>query len=421
MVDINNGVITHYELVESALNNYFERLGTVEIGSEEIDVQDSLDRILYEDIVAQQDLPTFDRALVDGYAIDSHDVGRADDKTPAILKIIGEVNVGDVSNFSIARKEAVKISTGAMLPTNADSIVFQEDTLAEGDMLKVFRSVVVGENVAKKGEDITTGSTFIRKQRKIRPQDIGGLVCLGFRKIKVYRKPVISVIPTGNELVQLGVIPQLGQLVESNSYVLKGQIEQLGGISKIKPIVKDDLEMIKNSIIAALEDSDIVLVSGGSSVGSKDYTLESIKSIENSEIVAHGIAMRPGRQTLLAFVNGKPVIGLPGHPVSNITSFLIFVRPILIQLLENYKSFWQKKKDDVKIDAVLAKDVESPNGREDYVRVRLRLLENGKITAYPYAGKSSYISTLVRAHGMIKLPIDCTKLYEGDRVEVLLF
>jgi molybdopterin molybdotransferase len=165
----------------------------------------------------------------------------------------------------------------------------------------------------------------------------------------------------------------------------------------------------------------MVLISGGSSIGSKDYTLEAIKGIKNFKIIAQGIAMRPGKQTLLAIIDGKPVIGLPGHPVSSVTAFHVFVRPVIKHITGNPRSFWQEKKGTVKIDAILAKDVESMQDMADYVRVRLKLLDNGKITAYPYAGKSSFISTLVKAHGIIKLVPDCTKLYEGDRVEVVLF
>ncbi|MFH0703182.1 MAG: gephyrin-like molybdotransferase Glp [bacterium] len=421
MVDINNEAMITYESVESALKKYMKEIEGKTLGYEEINIEDSLGRILYDDVIAQYDLPAFSRALIDGYAVNSHDVILADSQNPVTLKIIAEAQVGYVDELIISEKEAVKISTGAMLPKNADSIVMLENTISEGNQVKVFKSVIVGENIAQKGEDISIGELFIRKKRKIRAQDIGGIICLGFRKIRVFKMPAVAVIPTGNELIPINVTPKLGQLPESNTYVLKGLVEQLGGISKIQPIVKDNPDMVRESICKALESSDIILISGGSSIGSKDYTLEAIKSIKNSKIIAHGIAMRPGKQTLLAFIDGKLVIGLPGHPVSCITSFLVFVKPVLIQLAGNPRSFWQERKDNIKIDAILAKDVESPKDREDYVRVRLKLLDNGKITAYPYAGKSSFISTLVKSHGLIKLAPDCSKLYEGDRVKVILF
>ena len=279
----------------------------------------------------------------------------------------------------------------------------------------------MSENIAKKGEDITKGEIFIRKKRKIRPQDIGGILGLGYRKVRVYKQPIVSVIPTGSELVSIDESPKPGQLIETNSHVLKGLIRQLCGVSIIRPIVKDNIDTLKESICNSLKDSDVVIISGGSSFGTKDYTLDAIKSIPNSKIIAHGVAMRPVKHTLLAFIDGKPVIGLPGYPVSSVTSFLTFAKPVLVQLAGNPRSFWQERKDNVKLDAILARDVESPKGIEDYVRVRLKLLDNGKITAYPYAGKSSFLSTLVKAHGIIKLTPDCTKLYEGDRVQVSLF
>ena len=418
---INNEIITGYESVETALKKYLEPLGTKTLEAEEINVQDSLGRILYEDIISQYDMPAFDKSLVDGYAVNSDDVALADSDNSCILKVIGEINVGESSKLSLSKKEAVKVSTGAMLPENADSVIMLEDSLSREGEVKILKSVSSGENVARKAEDISANELFIRKQRKLRPQDIGGIISLGFKKVKVFRKPVVSVIPTGDEFVSSNNSIDSTQLPETNSFVLKGLIDQLGGISKIQPIVKDNLDMIRESIIEALKDSDVIVVSGGSSLGTKDYTLKAINSIEGSRIVTHGIAMRPGKQTLLAFIGDKPVIGLPGHPASSVTAFLVFVKPVLIQLSGNPRSFWQEKKDNIKIDAVLARDVESPKDREDYIRVRLKLLENGKITAYPYAGKSSFISTLVKSHGMIKLASDCSKLYEGDRVEVILF
>lgn len=416
-----NNKLTDYDTVGTTLKHYMEAIGTKTTEPEEINVEDSLSRILYDDILTKQDLPGFNKALVDGYAVKSTDIALADFDSPVILKIIGEIHVENNESLKISKNQTVKVSTGTIIPENADAVVLPENTLIEGNSIKVLKSIVMGGNIVKKGEDMTSGEIFIRKKRKIRPMDIGGLIGIGYKKIRVYKKPVVSIIPTGSELVSIDITPKPDQIISSNGYVLKGIIEQLGGIGIIQPIVKDNLDLVRESIIKSLAESDIVIVSGGSSIGTKDYTLRAVQSIPDSKIISHGVTMRPGKHILLALINNKPVIGLPGHPVSSATSFLIFVKPIITQFAGNPRSFWQEIKDNIKINAILAKDVESPKGMEDYVRVRLKLLDNGKITAYPYAGKSSFLSTLVKAHGIIKLPSDCSKLYEGDRIEVLLF
>ncbi len=407
--------------VNTALENYLKEVTKIEHDSEIINVEDSLSRILYEDIVAKYDLPAHDKALIDGYAVNARDIAEADANNPVTLKIIGEAGVEDDKNFVISKKETVKVSKGTLIPENADSVIMPEDTLTEKNKVKIFANVISGFHVAKKGEDIKTGDIFILKQRKIRPQDIGGIIGLGYRQIKVFKKPIVTIIPTGNELVPMDVEPARTQIIASNGYVLKGFIEQLGGIGKIASIVKDNLNSVKKAIIKALEVSDMVLIAGGSAIGTKDYTLRAIQDIEGATIIAHNIAMKPGGYVLLATINGKPVIGLPGHPVSNLTSFHVFAKPVLRKISGDPRSFWQITKDTPKLEAVLTKNIKSPKEKEDYVRVRLKELDCGKISAYPFTGRSSFLSTLVKSHGIIKIPADCAALYEGDVVDVFLF
>ena len=407
--------------VDLALDNYLKESSQFILESETINVEDSLARILYEDILVKYDLPAVDKTLIDGYAVNSKDIAEADTNTPVTLKLIGEANVGDTNTFTVSAKEAVKVSKGAIMPENTNSVVMPEDTLTEGKKVKVFASVVTGCQVAKKAEDSKAGDVFILKQRKIRPQDIGGIIGLGYRQIKVFKKPVITIIPTGNELVPIDIEPDPTQITSSNSYVLRGFVEQLGGIGKIASIVKDELKLLKKAVSKALEVSNMVIISGGCSTGTKDYTLRAIQEIEGSKILAHSVAMKPGGHVLLAIVNGKPVIGLPGHPVSSLTSFHVFAKPVLRKLSGDPRSFWQITKDTPSIEAILTKNIKSPEGKEDYVRVRLKELGDGKTSAYPFTGRSSFLSTLVKSHGIIKICADCTALYEGDVVDVLLF
>jgi len=407
--------------VNLALENYLNEISGISLEPEIINVEDSLSRIIYDDIVVNNDLPLHDKALIDGYAVRAVDIADADADNPVMLKIIGEANVEDYNLYDISAKEAVKVSKGALIPENADAVVMPEDTIAEKTNLKVFSSVLSGFQVAKQGEDVKSDDILILKQRKLRPQDIGGIIGLGYRQVKVFKKPVVSLIPTGNELVPIDIEPAKTQVIASNGYVLKASIEQLGGIGKITSIVKDNLNAVKKAILKAVEISDVVLISGGSSSGTKDYTLRAVQDIEGSKIIAHNIAMKPGGHILLATVKGKPVIGLPGHPVSNMTSFHVFAKPVIRKISGDPRSFWQIIKDTPKIEAVLTKKITSPEGKEDYVRVRLKDLDDGRITAYPFTGRSSFLSTMVRSHGIIKIPADCLALYEGDVVDVFLF
>lgn len=407
--------------VDLALENYLKAVSQVELDSEIINVEDSLSRILYEDIIIKNDLPSVDKALIDGYAVNSRDIAEADANNPLTLKIIGEANLGDPNTFTVSENETVKVSKGAVMPENTDAVVMPEDTLTKGKKVQVFTNVITGFQVAKKAEDVRAGDVFILKQRKIRPQDIGGIIGLGYRQIKVFKKPAITIIPTGDELVSIDTEPEASQIISSNPYVLKGFVDQLGGLGKIAAITMDDLKQIQKAVLKALEISDMVIVSGGCSTGTKDYTLKAIKGINGAKILAHSVAMKPGGHLLLATVNGKPVIGLPGHPVSSLTSFHVFVKPVLRKLSGDPRSFWQITKDTPTIEAILTKNIKSPEGKEDYVRVRLKELDGNKISAYPFTGRSSFLSTLVKSHGIIKIPADCTALYEGDVVDVMLF
>ncbi len=405
--------------VDSALEDYLNVFPEENLKSEYVDVEDSLSRILYEDILIKKDYPPLDRAIIDGYALKSSDISHTSAIKPVKLQLISDTT-GEARSV-LGEKQAIKISKGDFLPANADTVIPSLDGTEENGFVKILKSSSPGNCIAGRGEDLRSGEIFIRKNRKLRPQDIGGILGIGYRQVKVFKKPVVTIIPTGNELVPIDVEPGIDQIISSNGYVLKGFVEQLGAIARISAIVRDDLNQVKNAISKALEVSDMVLVSGGCSSGDRDYTLKAIKELKDAKMIAHEVAMRPGSQILLAIVDNKPVIGLPGHPVSSMTSFHVFGKPVLRKLAGTPRSFWQDKKDTIKLDAFLAKKIASPEGKEDYVRVRLLENEEGKITAYPYTGKSSFLSTLVKSHGIIKIPAECTGLYEGDRVEVLLF
>lgn len=407
--------------VETTLQAYLEAIPDDCLEYEVINIEDALSRILYEDIFAKADLPPFDRAIVDGYAIKASDIAYATQTSPVSLKLAGEINIAAKERINLKSKETIKISKGDFLPINTNAVIPAEETKCIGNSVQFFQGVIPDSHVANQGEDLRANELFIRKKRKLRPQDIGGIIGIGHRQVKVYKKPDVTIIPTGAELVPIDVEPDEYQIIASNGYVLKGLIEQSGGNAKICNIVKDDLTKLKACISKAINESDMVLISGGSSHGSGDHTHKAIESFKNSKIISHGVSMRPGGHVLLAMVNNKPVIGLPGHTVSNMTTFYVFGKPVLRKLAGTPRSFWQERKDTIKLDAMLAKNVSSPEGKDDYVKVRLLEEEDGKIKAFPYTGKSSFLSTLVKSHGFIKIPADCTGLYEGDYVEVTIF
>jgi molybdopterin molybdotransferase len=284
------------------------------------------------------------------------------------------------------------------------------------DMIEVLRAVAPFENVIQRGDDVRRGEVVLMKGRRLRPQDIGALAGLGMTKVVVFRKPVVSIIATGDEIVPAGSTPGPGQVRDINSYTLAGLIAEHGGIPVRKGIISDRSDDIGAVIGQSLRDSDIVLVGGGTSAGTKDMTARIINDAGRPGVLFHGASLKPGKPVIGGIVSGKPIFGLPGHPAAIFVCFDLFIRP----LLDRWGGAEERLRVSVEVTAAMAKSVASAAGREDHVRVALEE-RDGILVAVPVLGKSGLITTLVKADGIVVIPPAKLGVDEGETVRVRLF
>lgn len=376
------------------------------------------DRVLAADVVAPADVPEFDRACMDGYAVRAQDTFGASPGSPAWLTISGEVAMGQAAAQPLGPGQVQRLATGGMLPPGADAVVMVEYTQELGDQtLEVYRSVAPLENVVQRGEDVKAGTVLLTAGTRLRPQDVGLLAALGVAEVAVRRRPQVAILATGDEIVPITAAPRPGQMRDANSYALAAQIKAYGGEPQLVGIIPDRLAAWISSIDAVLPTADLILLSGGSSVGTRDLAVAAIKSFADAEILVHGVAISPGKPTILATIGGKPLFGLPGHPVSAMVVMDVLVQPLVARLLGQAgpEPPWRRT-----VPARLSRNLASPPGREEFIRVRLR--QDGEtLWADPVLGKSGLISTMVTADGLIRIPLHIEGLEQGETVPVWLF
>ncbi|OQW99258.1 MAG: molybdopterin molybdenumtransferase MoeA [Desulfobacteraceae bacterium A6] len=371
-------------------------------------------RILAEEIVADIDLPGFSRSTMDGYAVRASSTFGASEENPAYLNVVGSIAMGESPSFSVEQGETARISTGGMLPKGADSVVMIEHTeILDENTIEAYKSTAPGQNVIEKGEDFAEGNIILRAGQKIRPQETGLLAAFGKEKVKVFKKPVIGIISTGDEVVPVSETPRPGQIRDINTYSLSGQVIEAGGIPLTFGIVQDDYKNLLACCMEALSESDMVLISGGSSVGTRDYTIEILSDLPDSEIIVHGISISPGKPTILSRSGKKPLWGLPGHVVSAMIVFAAVVKPFI----EKISGFSSEQKNRFTLSARLSRNVSSAQGRTDYIRVRLTEKE-GVLWAEPILGKSGLINTMIKADGLIEIGKNVEGLEKGAEVRV---
>ncbi len=385
------------------------------VETENIFLMESRGRILALDIDADIDLPDFMRSTMDGYAVCASSTFGASEANPAYLTVKGSVSMGESPAFSIGIGEAAKISTGGMLPNGADSVVMIEHTEAiDKTTIEAYKSVAPGQNILEKGEDMHKGQTLVPAGKPLRAQEIGLLAAFGVKKVTVYKKPVVGIISTGDEVVSIKDTPAPGQIRDINMYTLSGLVEKAGAVPIPYGIVRDDFDDLYEKCTAALAQSDMVLISGGSSVGTRDFTIEVLSALPASEILVHGISISPGKPTILARSGDQAVWGLPGQVTSTMVVFEIVVRPFV----EHIGGLSFEHKRHFNPVARLNRNISSTQGRTDYIRVKL-IEKNGILWAEPILGKSGLINTMVKADGLIEIGIDTEGLDEGARVEVI--
>lgn len=378
---------------------------------------DAVGRVLAEDVVASIEVPSFTRSTVDGYAVRASDTFGASEGLPAILPIAGEVKMGKPAG-SLPAGSAVEIPTGGMLPEGADAVVMVEYTEALGDgSVAVYSPVAPGDNVIVRGEDFQPGGVIVPAGRKLRPMDVAAIAAVGVARVTVFRKLSVFVLSTGDELRPPGEVPGDGEIFDINGLALCGMIHN----EMMKPvfggIVRDDPQRIRETLKKGLESCDAAVVSGGTSAGPADVIASVIDELGEPGVLVHGLAMRPGKPTVIGVVSGKPVLGLAGHPASAMMVFEVVARPILNALAGRTLTA------DIQVGRVLAtltRAVSSRAGREDFIRCTLRY-DGGKVFAEPVMGKSGLVTTMLKASGYFKVPLEKEGFAAGDTVEVTFF
>jgi molybdopterin molybdotransferase len=398
------------------------------VGTEIIRVAAALGRVIATDLVAAIDLPHFQRANMDGYAVRAQDTFGASASIPAYLQLAGTIEMGKEAKQPLRKGEAMRVATGGMLPPGADAVLMIEyaeevgdgtatGRTATGRTVEVHRSVAPWENVLRIGEDIAKGEPIFARGRRLRARDLGALTGVGITRAAVFRHPRVALISTGDEIVAPDTTPRPGQVRNINAYSLIAMATEAGTTVTDLGVIRDRRDDLQRALARALARHDVVLISGGSSVGTKDITLDVISSFPRSEIIFHGISVAPGKPTILARALDKPVLGLPGHPQSALVIFDLFGAPLLRVLGgEDATTVFTPRRT---MRARLTQNIASKPGREDYVRVTVST-RDGQRVAVPLAGKSGAIFNLVKADGLVCIPASAEGLEEGTDVEVIL-
>ena len=385
------------------------------LGTERIALMEAGGHYPAEEICAGEDVPAFPRSTVDGYAVKARETFGAQESLPAILELAGEVKMGEPASI-LSKGESCYVPTGGMLPTGADAVVMLEYTEMTGSLLNIYRQVAPGENLIQTGEDLARGQLVIEAGRKLRGPELGLLASLGITEIKVYQKPRIAIFSSGDELVPWETVALApGRIRDSNGIALTYLAEQMGAQASYRGILPDQYEIFLAEISLALEEVDMVVLSGGSSVGNRDFTARALREIGNGSLLVEGVAVQPGKPTLLAKAQGKPLLGLPGHPVSALNIFALFGSAIVRRLAGAGTPTWKAS-----VRAVLTRNIPSRPGRTDLVRVALEDTGRG-VTATPVLGRSGLLRTLVEADGVIWIAAEADGLLSGTMVDVFLW
>ena len=376
-------------------------------GCAEVALEDALHRVLARDVRADIDIPGFDRSTVDGYAVAAADSTGASEAIPTMLQCRGRVGMGSADAGSIAPGSCKYVPTGGALPEGADAVVMIEHAERIGDDVLVHRPVAPGENVISRGEDFRAGKVILERGRVLSPREIGVAAAVGADRVRVATVPEIGIISTGNELVPVVETPGPGEVRDANSYLAGAFVTERGCRPVYFGIVRDDRAALEKAISGALERCDAVLVSGGSSKDERDNTASVIATL--GEVLVHGIALAPGKPTIIGTARGKPVIGLPGHPASTFVVLVAIVDHLLAAMRETAVSRRT-------IRARLTQNIPSTRGREDYIRVSL-----GDAGATPIFGKSGLLNTLVQSEGLVRVPASSEGFEVGEVVDVILW
>ena len=402
MVEFATRGVCAAHTIEEAQRIFWGALPQPALARESLALADALGRVLAQDQRAEDDVPSFRRSTMDGFAVAAGAGQR--------LRVAGEIRMGHPAPVPIAAGECFAIPTGGMLPAGADAVVPIEHVRRDGNFIEIARPAGPGENVVDPGEDVRAGEVVVPAGQRLRPPDLAALASVGIARVPVFARPRVAILSTGDELVPLGATPALGQVRESNAVGLAACVARDGGSPAPGGIVPDDADSVRHRLRSALAEGDLLLVSGGSSVGERDFVPTTLAAMGKPGMLVHGVALKPGKPTGLFVLDGKVAVALPGHPVSALVVYDVFVRPALLRL--GGDAAWQMPRGCA--EAALSEAVAAPRDRDFYCRVRL---EGGR--AIPLAAGSSLLSSLVHGTGLLRVP-QGTRHNMGDRVQVEL-
>ena len=384
-----------------------ERFGSLQGDVESVALEAAAERVIADDLVASEGVPPFDRSTVDGFAVVASDTFGCSDALPALLELVGEVQMGAEPDCACAPGACVRVPTGGQVPDGADAVVMLEYCEEYGDgTIGVARPVAPGENIVYENDDVKPGQVLVAAGTRLAPHHVGTLASLGKTSCEVRKLAQVGIISTGDEIIPAGETPIASQMRDVNAPVLAAAVEACGARALRFPIVPDDYDALHAAVDEALASCDMVLVSGGSSAGQKDNTARVLSDV--GELLFHGVAVKPGKPTMCADVGGVPAYGLPGHPVAAYFMFLELVRPLLVP------------PGAAGAQAKLTEGIPSNNGGSELVAVRLEQ-RDGETRAVPARGKSGLISQLSMADGYIEVPRNREGFAVGATVEVKLF
>ena len=386
------------------------------VGEDRIDLGGGQGRVVFRDIVAIENIPALNRSCMDGYALRAADTFGASEGNPGYLEMAHSAAIDEVIAQTLVPGECMGITTGGSLPPGADAVLMVEHTqILGGTTVEIRKTVAPGENVMLAGEDIAAGATAFGRGWRLRPQDVGLLAALGHAVIPVFRRPRCGIVSTGDELVPVEATPRPGQIRDVNSHTLACLARQAGAEVLSYGLVPDSRDALARAMAKGLEENDVLFVSGGSSIGVRDLTIAVLESFADSEILAHGVSISPGKPTILARVGGKPVLGLPGQVASAQIVMLVFGQGLLRHLGGDGRAFDPSRRETRQ--ARLGANVSSKPGREDYVRVKLEERDGG-LVAMPRLGKSGLLRTLIEADGLLCLDAALEGMTAGRKVSV---
>jgi len=401
---------------EEAQKTIDEHFKPISMGDEDVALLEAYNRVLKEDLISTLDVPSFDRSTVDGYAVKAEDTFGADENQPVTFNLSGVVFAGEQPKMILDKGEAVEIVTGAPLPEGADAVVMVEDVERLNDQLQVYTSVTPFMNVMKKGSDIKSGKIVLHAGQVLGASEIGALAALGLTKVRCFKPPIVAVLSIGNEVIEPGKILPTGKIFDINSYSLSTAVIECGAKPVFFGVIPDDKDSLRKTLTTALASSDIVLTSGGVSIGPYDYTPQIVDSIGKPGVVVSGIAVKPGKPTTIAFVQNKPIFSLPGNPAAALLMFYLLARPIIQRLCCKTTS------DMRSIRAFAGAKLFSAKGRRTFIMVHLVLdVEKCRLTAKPLTSASGAITSLTEADGFVEIPENQQYINKDEEVLVKLF